>query len=235
MRLPEALMKGLVEQTGEEESRRDESSWQWCGFRVKVVDGTGITMADTPDNQSEYPQQRSQKSGVGFPIARVVVVFCLSTGAVLRVAVGACRGKKTGESNLLRTLLDTFQPGDLFLSDGLSASSWGLHQMFERGVEVVAAVNAVRRVDFRRRHRLGERDQLTTYCQPRQRPPWMTLHQYESIAPVLVLRQLQVAVDIPGYRTKRIKLVTTLLNPSASPKRPLLISLANAGQNPTRF
>lgn len=211
-RLPEALLKRLVEATGEDLSSRDEPSWRWCGFRVKVVDGTGVTMSDTPENQAEYPQQRSQKTGLGFPIARVVVVFCLTTGAVLRVATGACRGKQTGETSLLRTLLDTFLPGDLFLGDGLYASYWGLHQMIERGVEVVAAVKGNRKVDFRQGHRLGKRDQLVTYHKPRCCPSWMSPEQYDSIAPELEIRHMQVTVIFPGFRTKRVTIVTTLLN-----------------------
>ncbi len=39
--------------------------------RVIVVDGTGVSMPDTPDNQAVWPQTASQKPGCGFPTARI--------------------------------------------------------------------------------------------------------------------------------------------------------------------
>jgi len=46
------------------------------------VDGSTFTMADTPENQAEYPQLAEQKPGRGFPIARIVVVFSLTVGII---------------------------------------------------------------------------------------------------------------------------------------------------------
>ena len=40
--------------------------------RVLMVDGFTVTAADTPENQMEYPQNPSQKEGLGFPIIRDV-------------------------------------------------------------------------------------------------------------------------------------------------------------------
>ncbi|MHB1425593.1 MAG: hypothetical protein ACYC3I_20690 [Gemmataceae bacterium] len=53
---------------------------------VKVVDGTTVSMPDSPANQKAYPQAPTQKAGVGFPIARVVVLFSLAVGTVLDAA-----------------------------------------------------------------------------------------------------------------------------------------------------
>ncbi len=44
-------------------------------------------MSDTAENQAEYPQLSSQKAGCGFPIAKLVVWFCVTTGAVLDAAL----------------------------------------------------------------------------------------------------------------------------------------------------
>jgi len=40
-------------------------------------------MSDTAANQAEYPQHSNQKTGCGFPIAKMVVLFSLLTGAVV--------------------------------------------------------------------------------------------------------------------------------------------------------
>jgi hypothetical protein len=55
----------------------------WHGRRVKLVDGTGISMPDTAANQALYPQSSSQKPGCGFPLMNLVGIFCMSSGAAL--------------------------------------------------------------------------------------------------------------------------------------------------------
>ena len=56
---------------------------------VSAPDGTGLSMPDTPENQSMYPQPGTQANGVGFPLARLVMVICLATGAALDAAISA--------------------------------------------------------------------------------------------------------------------------------------------------
>jgi hypothetical protein len=84
---------------------------------VKLVDGTGILMPDTAANQACYPQPSSQASGVGSPLARLVGVICLSTGALLDSALGPHAGKGTSELGLLRRLASAFAAGDVMLAD----------------------------------------------------------------------------------------------------------------------
>jgi hypothetical protein len=56
-----------------------EVDWLWKGKHAKLIDGFTFTMPDTAENQAEYPQQKSQKPGVGLPIARAVVILSLAT------------------------------------------------------------------------------------------------------------------------------------------------------------
>lgn len=96
-RLPLALLHEAVQTSGERLHRQVPEHWKWRGYNVKLVDGTTVLMPDTPANQAQFPQSRSQKSGLGFPIARLVGVLSLSSGAVVDDALGPYRGKKTGE------------------------------------------------------------------------------------------------------------------------------------------
>jgi hypothetical protein len=41
--------------------RRAESTWTWCGHRVKVIDGTSCPMPDTDANQARWPQPSGQR------------------------------------------------------------------------------------------------------------------------------------------------------------------------------
>ena len=99
-RLPEELLHEAVQVSGEGLHAQAPVAWQWQGYNVKVVDGTTVLMPDTPANQAQYPQPRSQKSGLGFPIARLVAMLSLSSGAVVDYALGPYRGKRTGELSL---------------------------------------------------------------------------------------------------------------------------------------
>ncbi len=116
-RLPLEMVSGMVRHTGHLIAAKAPDRWRWYGRRVRLVDGTTVTLPDTQANQATYPQQSGQKSGLGFPICRIVGVTCLSSGAVLDAAMGNFKGKGSGEQALLRTLLDTFESGDVMLGD----------------------------------------------------------------------------------------------------------------------
>lgn len=118
-RLRERLLADLTRDTGRQLHRDAPADWLCHGRRVVAVDGSTATMADTPENQQEYPQSKNQKAGLGFPILRFVVLLSLSVGTVLECALGACRGKKTGEQSLFRQTWDALHAGDIVLGDRL--------------------------------------------------------------------------------------------------------------------
>src|SRR5581483_7765745 len=137
--------------------------WRWQGRRVKVADGTTVSMPDTAANQQAYPQPDAQQPGLGFPIARAVVVFCLATGAALDAALGRYRGKRTGEAALLRQLADAFEPGDVVPGVG---SFYELALWQARGVDAVVRLHQARRADFRAGRRLGPKDHIAVWDRP---------------------------------------------------------------------
>src|SRR4051812_20999925 len=55
-RLPEALLPRLVRQTADGLRDRAPDAWLFHGRRVLIVDGTTVSMPDTPENQAAYPQ-----------------------------------------------------------------------------------------------------------------------------------------------------------------------------------
>ena len=95
-RLPLTLPVTLGIRLGERLEMTAPSAWRWQGRSVKLFDGTTISMPDTQSNQQAYPQSREQKSGLGFPIARIGALIGLSSGAILGYQVAACEGKGTG-------------------------------------------------------------------------------------------------------------------------------------------
>ena len=117
-RLPLEMVSGMATYTGQLIAAKVPDRWLWHGRRVLLADGTTVTLPDTPANQATYPQPSGQQTGLGFPIGRIVGITCLSSGASLNAALGPCKGKGSSEQALLRSLLDTFETGDVLL--GLS-------------------------------------------------------------------------------------------------------------------
>ena len=125
-RLPLQMISTLTRETGRLLSDKAPAQWLWRGRAVKLVDGTAISMPDTQENQACYPQPNTQAPGVGFPLARLVMVICLATGAALDMAVGPHSGKGTGELGLVRRLLEGFRPGDVMLPKGRDDTGFGI-------------------------------------------------------------------------------------------------------------
>lgn len=208
-KLPEDFCHRLMTEAGQRVSAAAPQAWRWRGHRVRIADGTTTTMADTPANQREYPQPRSQQPGCGFPILRLVVLLCLATGTVLDAAWGQYRGKRTGETSLFRTLSHHLDPGDVLLVDRYFAGWFDIALLERDGVEVVVRQHASRRVDFRTGTRLGPNDHLIVLPKP-ARPEWMSVEEYEALPDDLILREVRVVVRQRGFRTRQVIVLTTL-------------------------
>jgi hypothetical protein len=154
-RLPEAVLTRLTRDTGAAVLGGAAQPWLWKGRVVKVADGTGVSMPDTPANQAEYPQPCSQKPGCGFPLLRLVVVFSLAVGTVLDAALGRYHGPGTGEQSLFRSLWEGFAGGDVLLGDRNFCSYWVVAGARSRGVDVVLRLNASWAKGLRACQRLG--------------------------------------------------------------------------------
>jgi hypothetical protein len=209
--LPESTCHQLVCQTGMALEHEAPSEWLWHARRVRVIDGSTITMPDTAANQAEYPQMAAQEPGCGFPIARIVVVFSLAVGTVLEAAIGPYQGKQTGENSLFRTLYDCLEEGDVVLEDRYFSGWFDIALPQARGVDVVVRKHQLRATDFRSGRRLGKDDHLVCWPKP-QRPRWMSPELSATLPEELVLREVRVRVTQKGFRTKQLFVVTTLLD-----------------------
>ena len=82
-RLPLGLLQDLLRQIGQRLRDKVAQTLTWCGRRVWLVDGTSCSMPDTPHLQAAFGQPDGQAPGCGFPVAKVVALFCWASGAVL--------------------------------------------------------------------------------------------------------------------------------------------------------
>jgi hypothetical protein len=211
-RLPEQFFATAACSVGRALDARVDSKWLWKGRRVYMFDGTTVTMPDTAQNQQAYPQVYNQKPGLGFPIARVGAITSLSCGAILNLDICRYAGKGQGEISLLRQLWDLLCPGDVLLTDRLMANWLNIFLLKQRGIELVARLNkANRKADFRRGKRLDHHDHIVRWFKPSsiRSLDWKT---YRTLPQYITIRESLVRVAQPGFRTKSIVVVTTLLD-----------------------
>ena len=210
-KLSEPAMRRLTYEVAEGCEQAVPDEWRWRGHRTFLVDGFTFSMPDTPENQAAYPQPNTQPAGVGFPLARAVVLLSYATAMASGLAIGPYSGKETGETALLRELLDQLRAGDVVVADRHFCSYFMICLLRARGVHVVSRLHQRRTADFRRGKRLGPGDHLVHWRRP-PRPDWMDEATYRQMPEVLSIREVEVAVPQPGFRTDVVVVVTTLLD-----------------------
>jgi hypothetical protein len=220
-RLPESFFADVACSVGRRLDDQADRRWLWKGRRVYLFDGTTVTMPDTPANQAAYPQVYNQKPGLGFPIVRLGALISLACGAVVNLGFCQYAGKGQGEVSLLRRLWDVLCPGDVLLGDRLLANWATLVLLRQRGVELVGRLNtAHRRADFRRGRRLGPDDHLVRWPKPTSIRS-LDREAYHALPEFITVRETRIRVRQPGFRTRSIVVVTTLLDPEQTTKEDL--------------
>ena len=215
---------------------------RWLGRRrVKILDGTGLSMPDTRKNQQRWPQSKGQKPGCGlplrrrrrvrsayhwralsrhaFPILRMVGLFCLSSGAMLRYAFG---NKHDQENHLARRVLDGLEGGDVLLADRGFCSYSLIAVMLARGVDCVMRLHQRRSHDMQQGTPLGQGDRLVEWTRPpapRRNDPWAA--ERPTLPASLAVRLVNFRVEVPGFRTEQVTVATTLLDPRQYPAHAL--------------
>jgi hypothetical protein len=215
-RLPLSLFPYALRKVGETLQAKVGAGYRWCGRRVWVVDGSSCSMPDTPELQSAFGQPTGQKPGCGFPVAKLMAMFCWASGAVLDVAIGPYR---SNELALWRQLWDQLQVGDVVLGDRFFGAYADLAQLQARGCEGVFRLRGsrARTISFRQGRRLGQNDRLFTWTRPAQCPRTLTPEEFAPLPATLTVRVLRFATQVKGFRSRRILVVTTLLDPKAFP------------------
>jgi len=178
---------------------------------IYLVDGFTVTASDTPENQQVFPQSSKQAPGLGFPIIRVVGLMCLRTAAFVDGAFGPYAGKETGETALLRQLLDNLEAGDVIVADSYYCTYWLLAESLLRKVKVVMRNHHRRPNRPKDAIKLNGNEHLATWKRPPM-PDWMDEEEYEKMPEQIQVRMIDSNITQPGWRTQRMTLVTTMLD-----------------------
>jgi len=211
-RFPEDVLVRMGQTIGQQIHDSAPDSLRWNDRPVIITDGTGLSMPDTPANQAEYPQFSSRKPGLGFPMMRAVALISLATGSVLNLAFCKHKGKGTGESALLRGMLDNLSPGDILLADRYFSSYFMVALLKQRGVDLLSSGHTGRVVDFRTGTKIGPRDHIATWAKP-QRPDWMDWQTYQDMPDSIQVREFGTVIENREGNLQEMVVVTTMTDP----------------------
>jgi len=210
----------------------------WHGHRVFHVDGSSFSMPDTPALQEAFGQPGAQKPGCGFPVANLLAMFDAATGMILDVLASPLRSH---EMSMVAWMHPSLRPGDVLVADRGFCSYAHLALLFLGDLHAVFRIHQRVIVDFTpgRKHAppgqkapkglprskwlrcVGVKDQIVEWCRPRSRPTWMARAQFEQLPASLTVRELSYRIETPGYRTREVLLVTTLLDAESYPAEDL--------------
>jgi len=215
-RLPGEVLVGVLGYIVEQMKALPSTAGTWLGRRAWIIDGTTVSMPDEPGLQKTFPQPRGQKPGCGFPVARLVVLFCWATGAIVDLAIHSLHSH---ELALFRGLWHHFRPGDVAVCDRAYCAFVDMARLLERGVFCVFRLHQRRQADFRAGRRLGHDDQLVTWPRPDQ---WLasmgiSRREFEALPESLTVRLVRITQVPRGFRSRTIVVVTTLTDPVETP------------------
>jgi hypothetical protein len=223
-RLPEAVLEKVLVASAATAARRAPALSLLRGRSLKVVDGSSLRLADTPANQTRFPQPVNQTRGCGFPVMKLMVLFCLTSGALLARATGTLWDS---EARLLHRLRSVLKPGDIVLGDRGFGNFTILAWLAGAGVDLLARVpTKSRRVDFRRGRRLGRWDRVVRWRKGPRQGQWLSPAEWEALPEALEVRMVRMRVRQAGFRARAITLATTLLDAQLYPADELLAAYA---------
>lgn len=212
-RLPLALLARALKVSAQAAERTGLAPATLQGRSLKVMDGTTLTLPDTAANQQKYPQPSTQKPGCGFPLLHLLVVQSAHGGGILDCASG---DRHHGEMRLLHLVMARLKAQDIVLYDRAAGNYVACALLRARHVDLISRV-AARKIDWRKGRRLGPNERLVTWKKGPQRPVYLPPAEWAALPQTLLVRVLRVRVEQPGFRTRTLVLVTTLLDPVAYP------------------
>jgi Transposase DDE domain len=231
-RLPLHFFTLLLERFASAVQRSAVDEGRWHGHRTFLVDGSGCSMPDTPALQATFGQPTEQRPGCGFPVARLLGLFHAGTGMLLKLVVAPLL---THDLAQVQAVHPSLQEGDVLVADRGLCSCAHLALLVQAGVHAVLRVGARQIVDFtpgrpfvrpsvrrtpavkgiprsRWLKALGIHDQLVVWLKPKTCAAWLTREALAALPDSLVLREVRYDIGTPGFRTRQVTLVTTLLD-----------------------
>ena len=191
--MPETLLQKLFIRVGNKLESKTTSEHTWCGRHVKVLDGSTVSMPDTTENQKAYPQPSSQKAGCGFPLAKIMVLFSITTGAAIGIIIDVF---KTHDLKLARQLYNYLNPGDIALGDRAFCAYSDIYFLQKQSCDAIFRKHQGRKNQIKKGKRICPCDCLVTWQKPKSCPLAYLKRNLTSYPPNLLLREVHYYICI---------------------------------------
>jgi hypothetical protein len=229
-RLPLAVFQTVLREMIKALIPTTESVGRWRGHRTFLIDGSAFSMPDVPALQAHFGQPGNQAKGCGFPVAHILALFHAGTGLLLEVTAAPLRSHDMAG---IMGIFPLLMAGDVLVADRGFCSFAHLAMLMSKGAHAVFRLHQKQIVDFtpgRAHARPGQQrapkgmprsrwlsacglmDQVVEYFKPAQRPKWMSEEEYKALPESIKVRELRYRLTAPGFRTREVTLVTTLLD-----------------------
>lgn len=215
------LLQKIFAASARRAEKRAPASTLLQGRTIRLADGSGMRLPDTPKNRAAFPPPKNQPEGTGFPYLKVVVLFALNSGTILAHSIGSLL---QSELRLFLCLRAWLKKGEILVLDrayGFFVVA-GLLQLL--GVDLVARVpTGSRKIDFRKAHKkFGTDDALFIWQKPRRRSPLLRLAEWMSLPSQLTVRIVRARINKKGFRIRQLTVVTSLLDAELYPAEEIL-------------
>jgi len=236
-RLPLKVITRLAQHVGQAVQPLCEVYGRWHGHRLWRVDGTGVSMPDTPELRNCFGQPSLQAEGCGFPVASLVARIHAGTGMMLDMVIGPL---VRHDMRLAPKLHKRLKSGDLMLADRGFCSYAHLALLAQQGLDAVFRQHQRKHVRFKHERRregvlptkrrngqrntelvreIDEHDQVVRYFKSTApKPKWMSQAEYDALPDEIEVREVRYRIERPGFRTYTVILVTTLTDEHTYPK-----------------
>jgi len=214
------LLQKILAAASHQLQQRAPDSSLLGGRPLRVVDASGVRLPDTPKNRAAFPPPKNQPKGTGFPYLKVAVLFSLQTGAILAHSLGSLLQH---ELRLFLGLRQWLKPGDIVVAD----RAYGVYLVAALlqllGVDLIARLPNSRNLDFRKAAKsLGSMDAQFVWNKPNQPSPLLSLSDWLALPGPITVRVLRRHIHRPGFRIRKLTVVTTLLDPVLYPAEQIL-------------
>ena len=144
-----------------------------------------------------------------------MVLFSITTGAAIDIVIDVF---KTHDIKLARVLYNYLNPGDIALGDRAFCAYSDIYFLQKQSCDAIFRKHQGRKKQIKKGlpsnggKRIGACDCLVTWQKPKSCPKGLSKEEFDSLPPNLLLREVHYYICIPGYRTKQVTLITTLLD-----------------------
>ena len=203
-RLPIQLLREVFDCVANQISSRE----LFYGYKVKLVDGTGISMPDTQENRDCYPEHPKSGKHSGFPGLKLVCLFDYIGGCVLDWATETIT---TSDSRLFMLFWPHLQPNDLIVGDRHFCGYANFAFLRNLGIHMMTRKHQMRKHQ-KTVKRLGRKDLIVEWAKPKSPPKWENKEEWAKYPDNIKIREIAYSVRHKGFRTRSVTITTTVLD-----------------------